>query len=523
MVGKSKTSRRARWCLSFVYVAAATVFAAGCAQNAESLAPSSPSQPWTPGNSTGTSLLPRSESSQTAGGNDASARDFSVVGSPAVADLPPPPQTQAGKVYQLPELIDIAARNNPVTRVAWEHARQSALAVGIAEATFLPSISANAVGGVQTTDAPVQALGVQRYLNTNATGITSAVALQWLIFDFGQRGAIVDAAKQISLAANVMFNASHQKLIFDVTRTYYQYGATRTRLDIADQTLRNSRNIFAAAAQREKGGIGTTVEVAQARQQVAQSELRRVVAEGQERDAYQALLAAMGVSPTLAIKVGNSGSRRLPPAVNMPMEDMIKLALVRRPDVLASYATIKASEAGVDAAKADFMPKVFVAGGVATGSGSFNASGLPTIGQQMSATGVLVGATMPLFDAGVRSANLRAAQSRVSAAQDIFKKTQQEAVREMVVASNAVRSALQSYQAATRLTEAATITYDAALDAYRNGLGTITAATAADTGLLDARQARADAHAAALVAASNLAFVLGAMTSRDVPERMLPR
>ena len=34
------------------------------------------------------------------------------------------------KVYNLAELIDIAERNNPETRVAWERARQAAAAVG---------------------------------------------------------------------------------------------------------------------------------------------------------------------------------------------------------------------------------------------------------------------------------------------------------------------------------------------------------------------------------------------------------
>jgi hypothetical protein len=38
-------------------------------------------------------------------------------------------------------------------------------------------------------------------------------------------------------------------------------------------------------------------------------------------------------------------------------------------------------------------------------------------------------------------------------------------------------------------------TYDAALAAYRDGVGTVDAATAADTALLDAREAQADAHA----------------------------
>jgi outer membrane protein TolC len=56
-------------------------------------------------------------------------------------------------------------------------------------------------------------------------------------------------------------------------------------------------------------------------------------------------------------------------------------------------------------------------------------------------------------------------------------------------------------------------TYDASFDAYRNGVGTLTTVTEATTDLLQARQARADAHNAALAAAANLAFVMGRMTA----------
>jgi polyhydroxyalkanoate synthesis repressor PhaR len=61
----------------------------------------------------------------------------------------------------------------------------------------------------------------------------------------------------------------------------------------------------------------------------------------------------------------------------------------------------------------------------------------------------------------------------------------------------------------------------AAFEAYQNGIGTITDAITAENGLLDAREARADAHAASLVAASTLAFSLGAMTSRASPAQVL--
>lgn len=97
--------------------------------------------------------------------------------------------------------------------------------------------------------------------------------------------------------------------------------------------------------------------------------------------------------------------------------------------------------------------------------------------------------------------------------------TQDAAAREIVIASDTLRTALAAYVAATELTIAAEVTYDAALQSYRSGVGTITDATAADSGLLDARQSLSDAHAAALVAASTLAFALGNLTSQESPSR----
>src|SRR5690348_7064979 len=45
-------------------------------------------------------------------------------------------EVNTNKVYDLPELIDIAQRSNPQTRIAWEHARQAAAAVGLSESAY---------------------------------------------------------------------------------------------------------------------------------------------------------------------------------------------------------------------------------------------------------------------------------------------------------------------------------------------------------------------------------------------------
>jgi outer membrane protein TolC len=108
---------------------------------------------------------------------------------------------------------------------------------------------------------------------------------------------------------------------------------------------------------------------------------------------------------------------------------------------------------------------------------------------------------------------LQDAESKAAVARSDFQRVQYAAVTEIVTARNGLRTALQSYHAATALVDASQITYNAALAAYNKGMGTIDAATTADTALLNARQSQIDARAAVLISAIKLAFVLGKLTS----------
>jgi len=470
-----------------------------CTSHMLAEAPSDPAQPWKPPASAGTEPVD----------------GYGVAPRPEVAVLQPTPGIDAKKTYGLAELIDIAQSENPLTRLAWQQARQAALAAGMVEATYLPFIAANVIAGQQVAQPLPVSIGSQDSVTTTVEGVSPQIALQWLLFDFGQRGALHKAAKLNADAANVLFNGAHQKIIYDVTRAYLLYGAARSRVRITARNLANSVAIEAAAKARVDKGVGTTVELAQARQAVAQARFGHVQAEGAEKDAYQALLAAIGLSPMTVIKVREPSGRQLPADLGRPTEDAIRTALARRPDVLASYSAMKASEAGIAAAQAEFLPKVYLGAIAATGDNDLSASGLPTIGQQASATGVVVGATMPLFDGGLRKAQLESAKSLAAASAATFQKTRDAAAREIVVGADALRSALASWRAATALTRAAGVTYDAAFEAYKAGVGDITTATAADTGLMTARLSEIDAYTASMVAAANLAFVLGAMTSAD--------
>jgi outer membrane protein TolC len=499
-------------------LALAAVVLAGCATSAVEMAPARPDRPWTPATTGEGEIVagarPRADT----------ATGYILPSNSRLAELPSPtPGVEAARTYSLAELIDLAERTHPLTRIAWNEARRAALAAGIAESAYRPQITASVVAAYQYTNSSNSAADLSVNGGGSAHGMISAVSLQWLLFDFGERAAVVEAAKQASVIANIGFTAAHQQVIHDVSLAFYAYGAARARLDTASQSLKNAELVQAAAEDRFKHGVGTILEVDQARQATAQARLNLVQATGAAEDGYLALLLAMGVSPLSKFKVEDISGRKLTPAMAAPVEEVVKASLARRPDMLSAYAAQKASLAGVRAAQAEFRPKVFLSTTGAYNTGSLDVSAIPGIGQGASPTvninghrvgaSVLAGVTVPLYDGGVRAAALARARAAADSAEAHLTRTRDEAVREIVVASNALRTSLAAYDASRALTTAAQTSFDASLDAYRNGVGSITELTLAENQLLLAKNAASDAYSTALAAAATLALATGALGS----------
>ena len=126
---------------------------------------------------------------------------------------------------------------------------------------------------------------------------------------------------------------------------------------------------------------------------------------------------------------------------------------------------------------------------------------------------MFLGITVPVYDGGLRRATLEQARSKADNASLALTHTREEAVRQIVAAQNGLTTSLNAHSASTSLVAAARTTFDAALAAYRNGVGSITDATVAETQLLQATNSLTDAHSAALAAAATLALAVGALGS----------
>ena len=158
-------------------------------------------------------------------------------------------------------------------------------------------------------------------------------------------------------------------------------------------------------------------------------------------------------------------------------------ALARRPDVLSGYAALQASVANLRAAQAEFLPKVFFSGTGTRLAGSINITAIPGVDQQLPivnlpgnqpgvsthqlGTTALVGATMPLYDGGSRAALLEQARNKVDKADTSLIQIRNEAVRQIIMAKNTLKTSLAAYRTSTVLAAAAQTTFDAALAAYQ--------------------------------------------------------
>jgi len=421
------------------------------------------------------------------------------------------PAIEPGKAYELAELIDIAQRTNPETRMAWERAREAALGVGLAESVYAPVLSAKASLGTQHVSSPLpQTLQPSGHFVADAQAFLPALTLKWLVFDFGGKGATLDATRQALAAANFGFNATHQKIVFDVTRAYYTLNAVQGRVEVGRASLELAQTLQDAAESRRARGLATLPEVLQAREQTARAAYDLQESIAAQTDARMALLEAMGVRPTTPLAVASLAGRALPAAVADTAEKLVDRALAQRPDLMARVATVRAREAEIAKAEADFYPRIVVAGDLGQNIGRVRTEGIPGWSSVNEPTyGAAISIEVPLFDGGMRRDRLGVARSQKRVAEEELERARDQAGRQVVKAYEDLKVALRRREAAVALLAAAEKSHDAALDSYRHGVATFVDVTNAQTALTRARTADIETRSVTFTAAASLAFSTG--------------
>ncbi|MCU1277505.1 MAG: Outer rane efflux protein, partial [bacterium] len=380
--------------------------------------------------------------------------------------------------------------------------------IGINPFEVLPSVS-----------FPIPPLPQQSgHIGVDTFQVLPFVSLRWPVFDLG-RGASVKAAVNLSVAANALFTAEHQKIIFEVATAYFRLSAARALVAVSRDALERTRAIAKAADARYAHGLATVVELTQARREVAQSEYDLTQAQAIEVIGYATLVSAIGIDPIAHLEVAANPVRDLPSRLDQKVDAYVESALATRPDLRAARARLPSTEAAVSRNRAAYAPRVTLTGtaGAAILGAHIDGQSLPTV----TLPNLTAGATFEwlLFDGGLRDVQSEIARSRYREAAQELIKLEQQAIQQVTTAYNEVNANFSRFQAATALSSSATVAEDAVTQSYLNGLATLTEAMNAGKARSLASGAKEQAFADALIAAATLAFASGALTAASaVPQ-----
>ena len=394
----------------------------------------------------------------------------------------------------LADVVDISLCHNPQTSEVWASARVQAAQLGVAKSAYLPSVT-NTVSSNMGVLSPESATRGNPNLN-----IANSVVASYLLYDFGNRKANVENARQLLLAASATQSSTVQTVLLNTIIAYYQVQANIAALTAAQQAERAAEESFKAANARYQAGVATPADKLQAQTAYAQLTLQRITIEGTLRVAYGALVNLMGLPANRPVKLAAS-MNDAPPSILDDVSALIEQAGQRRPDLMASEAQVRAAEASIAASQAASKPTISmgVSNNLQDGS-QYAANSATTLGVTVS---------IPLFAGYAPTYRIRAAEATAD-----LRLAQRDRLRLQISldvwsAYQNLRTALQAMTASKTLLESAEQSYRVALGRYKAGVGNIIDTLNAQSALALARQQTIQAGLNANIARATLAQAIG--------------
>jgi outer membrane protein len=407
----------------------------------------------------------------------------------------------------LADVANTTLCNNPQTREAWANARVQAAQLGIARSAYLPSVTDN-VSTSMTRASPELATRTNPYSN-----LSNSLVASYLLYDFGNRNANLENARQLLQAAAATQNSTVQNLLLSAIQSYYQTQAAISALQAALESERASAESFKAAEARYKAGIATPADKLQAQTAYAQATLTRITAEGTLKTAYGTLANVMGLSANQPLSVAPTAPIDTQPNVEADIDALIDQARTRRPDLVASEAQVRAAEASIEASRAAAKPTVSL-----SASNSY-LDGSSLTSNNNSTLGINV--SIPLFAGYAPSYRIRAAQATAE-----VRAAQRDRIRLQISldvwrAYQSLRTANQSIAAAKTFVSSAEESARVALGRYKAGVGNILDTLNAQSALATARQQKIQADLNWNIARATLAQSIGVLDNamiQSLPE-----
>ena len=390
----------------------------------------------------------------------------------------------------LTQLIDEALQNSPDTEKAWAEARAAAAAWAVARGEYYPSVDGIAEAKKSKFDA---SSGLISFEQTTAE---LALSLDYLLLDFGGRRAEIEEAKQALISANWTQNKAIQDVVFNVTSAYYNLIGNKSIVEADLENLEEAQTSLDAANLRLEVGLGTVPDVLQAQSSLAQAELDLVNDRGQVEISRGNLATAVGWGANEVYEVEEVDEDFEPALLSENVDNLIEIAMQSRPDLAATLALVRQSEASIKSARSAMLPSLSTSGTLSqlyvwSGDGFFEGDAEANTNYQFGLT-----LAVPIFHGFALRNAVKEAEADLEAARATLKIQEQEVISDVWDGYYNFQTSVQALAAAKKLLASSLESYNASLERYRSGVGDIIELLNAQTTLATSRsemvQARTD-------------------------------
>jgi outer membrane protein TolC len=420
--------------------------------------------------------------------------------------------------YRLDELVDIAERNNPRTRVAWERARQASDRLHLARGAYYPELTLLAFFGDERIVNPFpKPLAPRGYTMAEIPTVAPAIGLEYALWDSGKRSSLVAENAATRLAAVAAFERTNQDVALAVVRGYYDLVTAEQRLDAAQKILSTAQTTEDAAKAQLDNGRATLPDVLNARAARAQAAYDLEDAAGAARIARVALRESLGVEPSEQIEIAPPAQTPALEQVTESVQKLVDSALVDRPDLQQLSQQVRAAAAAIRAAKSSQRPSLSLEGKLGQ-TAMWPTSDYGSLGAADQATWS-AGASLrwPLFDGGRRSREVALARSEARQRQDELDEQRNRTTREVWTAYLAFHTAVRQREAAEILLNAAETSYNASFEAYGYGVKNLIDVVTAEQQLARARLAHVQASSSVWLGSVQLEYATGSLLRGRTP------
>jgi multidrug efflux system outer membrane protein len=327
------------------------------------------------------------------------------------------PFWQALGSAELNGLIDTALAQNLDLEAALHRIEEARGQVKVAGSSLYPTIQVSG-SSARTVKEPLSTSAAQ--------GVGS---INYEIDLWGKNRNSADAAKYRAGATEFDRDALRLVVTSDVTTFYTQILSLNDRIRIAENNLKNAEEVLRIIEARFNAGSASGLEVSQ--QRVAVNGFRAALTNltQQRTQSANALAILLGTAPqNFSASQADLASLKMPQVNLTPPADL----LTARPDIESAEAGLRAANADIGVARAEFFPSLTLGNAVSIAT----SSGSPAI----SAANLAANLLAPIFTGGKLTGNLESVTARQKELAAQYQKTVLTAFQEVEDALAALKS-----------------------------------------------------------------------------------